>query len=50
MEKDFCIIAIAAFPSAEAIDDFFADPDYQPIIGARDRALPTLNLYVTVPR
>ena len=49
-ETPAAFIAIAAFPSAEAIDDFFADPDYQPIIGARDRALPTLNLYVTVPR
>lgn len=41
-------IGIAQFPSADALEAFFADPAYQQIIGLRDRALASLNLYVTV--
>lgn len=40
-------VGIVEFPSAEAVDAFFADPDYQSSVPARDRALASLNLYVT---
>ena len=40
-------IGIAQFPSADAVRDFLNDPEYTPIIPTRDRALRSLNLYVT---
>ena len=40
-------VAIAAFPSRDAVDAFFADPDYLEAIPLRDRALSSLNLYVS---
>lgn len=40
-------IGIVEFPSAEAVDAFFADPEYQATIPTRDRALSSLNLYIT---
>ena len=40
-------IGIAQFPSADAVHDFLNDPEYTPIIPTRDRALRSLNLYVT---
>ncbi|MEM7091753.1 MAG: DUF1330 domain-containing protein [Actinomycetota bacterium] len=40
-------VAIARFPSADAVQAFLNDPDYAPIIPTRDRALASLNLYVT---
>lgn len=40
-------LTIAEFPSAEAVEAFFADPDYEPIVETRNRALPSLSVYVT---
>lgn len=40
-------ISVLAFPSADAVDAVFADPAYLAVVGLRDRALPSLNLYVT---
>jgi uncharacterized protein (DUF1330 family) len=40
-------MAVAQFPSADAVEAFFNDADYKPIIETRNRALPTLNVYVT---
>ena len=40
-------IAIARFPSSEAVAGFFGDDDYLAVVDVRDRALDSLNLYVT---
>jgi len=40
-------IGVAQFPSAEAVEAFLNDPEYTPSIPTRDRALSSLNLYVT---
>lgn len=40
-------VAIAQFPSSEAVSNFFDDEDYLAVVDARDRALRSLNLYVT---
>lgn len=40
-------LAVAEFPSADAVDAFFADPDYRPVVPTRDRAFAALNVYVT---
>lgn len=40
-------LAVAEFPSADAIDAFFADADYRPIVPTRDRAFASLNVYAT---
>lgn len=40
-------IGIVRFPSADAVQAFLNDPQYTPIIPTRDRALSSLNLYVT---
>lgn len=40
-------VAVTEFPSAEAVEAFFADPDYQAVVPVRDRALASLDLYVT---
>ncbi|MEM7142648.1 MAG: DUF1330 domain-containing protein [Actinomycetota bacterium] len=41
-------VAVLAFPSADAAEAVFADPDYQAIVPMRDRGLASLNVYVTV--
>ncbi len=41
-------ISILTFPSADAVDAVFSDPAYLAVVDVRDRALPSLNLYVTV--
>lgn len=41
-------VSIVEFPSAAAAEAVFDDPDYQPLIAARDRGLATLEVYVTV--
>lgn len=46
-ETPAAFVAVAEFPSADAIDAFFADDDYVAITDTRDRALSSLNLYVT---
>lgn len=40
-------VAVARFPSPEAVQTFLTDPNYTPIVPTRDRALASLNLYVT---
>ncbi|MGI9615866.1 MAG: DUF1330 domain-containing protein [Acidimicrobiales bacterium] len=40
-------VAVLEFPSAEAAEAVFEDPDYQPLIEVRDRGLAALNVYVT---
>ena len=40
-------VAVVEFPSAEAAEAVFEDPDYKALIPARDRGLSTLNVYVT---
>lgn len=40
-------VAIAQFPSAAAVQDFFDDEDYLAVVDVRDRALRSLNLYVS---
>ncbi|MGI9605529.1 MAG: DUF1330 domain-containing protein, partial [Acidimicrobiales bacterium] len=40
-------VAIAQFPSADAVQEFFDDEDYQAVVDVRDRALRSLNLYVS---
>ena len=40
-------VGIAVFPSRDAIESFFADPDYVQAIPLRDRALRSLELYVS---
>ena len=40
-------IGVVHFPSVDAVRSFLADPDYTPILPTRDRALSSLNLYVT---
>ena len=40
-------IAVLEFDSAEAVDEVFADPEYQALVPARDRGLASLNAYVT---
>lgn len=42
-------IGIVRFPSADDVQAFLDDPEYTPIIPTRDRALRSLNLYVTKP-
>ena len=45
-ETPAAFIALAAFPSVDAVDAFFEDPEYRAIVEVRDRALSSLNLYV----
>ena len=40
-------VGVVEFPSTDAVDAFFADPDYEASIPTRDRALTSLNVYVT---
>lgn len=40
-------VAIARYPSADAVDDFLTDPDYLDVVDVRNRALRSLNLYVS---
>lgn len=40
-------VVVIEFPSAEAAEAVFQDPDYQALIEARDRGLASLNVYVT---
>ncbi|MBN4047476.1 DUF1330 domain-containing protein [Acidimicrobiaceae bacterium AH-315-P05] len=35
------------FPSADAVEAFFQDDAYQAVVDVRDRALRSLNLYVS---
>lgn len=48
-ETPAAFIGIVRFPSADAVQAFLHDPEYTPIIPTRDRALRSLNLYVTNP-
>lgn len=41
-------VSVLEFASAEAIDAVFADPAYVAVVGVRDRALASLNIYATV--
>ena len=40
-------VAVLELPSSEAAEKVFDDPDYLPLIAARDRGLASLNVYVT---
>ncbi|MEM7339771.1 MAG: DUF1330 domain-containing protein [Actinomycetota bacterium] len=40
-------IGVVTFPSAQAVDALFADPDYLAVVDARNEGLLALNLYVT---
>ncbi len=40
-------VAVLEFPSPEAAEAVFDDPEYQPLVEARDRGLASLNVYVT---
>ncbi|MEM9651343.1 MAG: DUF1330 domain-containing protein [Actinomycetota bacterium] len=40
-------VSVIEFPSAEAAEAVFDDPDYQSLVDARDRGLASLNVYVT---
>lgn len=46
-ETPAAFVAVLEFPSPEAAEAVFGDPDYQPLIDARDRGLASLNVYVT---
>ncbi len=41
-------VSILEFPSAESAEALFADPAYAAIVDVRDRALSSLNVYLTV--
>lgn len=42
-------VAVFEFPSADAAEAVFADPDYEGLVSARDRGLAELNVYLTNP-
>ncbi len=46
-ETPAAFISVLEFPSAAAVDAVFADPEYVAVLDVRDRALASLNLYVT---
>ncbi len=39
-------VAVARFPSSEAVDTFFQDDDYLAIVDVRDRSMSAFNVYV----
>ncbi|GEM_PF-6396277 len=40
-------VAVLGFPSADAAEKVFQNPDYLPLVDARDRGLASLNVYLT---
>ncbi len=46
-ETPAAFVSIVEFGSAKAAEAVFDDPDYRPLIAARDRGLASLNVYVT---